>query len=138
MGSSPPPPPSIYRTQVRAAGGSWQAGLDLGLSFTWDPDRIPQPMVQLAGQDVTPYAALSVTADHCLQIALDLRSVRDLVCGAAPLYLEARATLSADGLSLTGHVTELCSGPATWQWRGSYDAGAAARTKTTLTARRQP
>lgn len=118
-------PLTTYWTQWQAAAaGGWQTGLDLGLGFTVDPETgIPQPIVHLAGQVITEYTALTVDASRCLVITVNLTSVSELVCGAAqPLYLQCAATLSADGRSFTGNISQLCSGTVNYPWQGHCES----------------
>ncbi|MBK7538115.1 MAG: hypothetical protein IPI49_22630 [Myxococcales bacterium] len=115
-----PPALSIYQTQLCDEQGTWQPGQSLGLGFSWDPGQsVPQPVVQLDGQDVSSYVALTTDEDRCLVITLDLLELQSVVCAAsAPLYLCATLTLGADGGSFTGQVTQTCASKVSQTWRG--------------------
>jgi len=127
-GPASPPPVTIYRTEISAAGAPWRLGIDLALGFAWDSSRsIPQPVVHLAGQDVSAFVALTVDEQRCLVISFDLTGLESIACASTPTpYLRARATISADGASLRGTVTRVCAGDVACAWRGTCDAIGAA------------
>lgn len=128
QGGGAPPPPSVYQTSWHAASSSaWQKGIDLSLGFEWDQDGVPQPIVQLMEQDVTQYAVLTVDDARCLVIAVDLSTIGDTICTLAPgLYLTCTATVSADGATFTGGISQICSGAVTYNWQGRCQPPAAA------------
>lgn len=119
-----PPPLSVYQTVWRERRDApWQPGLPLSLGFAWDAShQIPQPIVQLADQDVTSQTVLTVDTNHCLVLSIDLHQSSSILCELAPsLYLVCSAVLSADGLSFSGQIGRLCSGPVQREWSGKTE-----------------
>ena len=114
--TSEPPPLSLYETQWRQGVGAWQPGLPFALGFEWDAaHQVPQPIVQLMGQALTEYAVLSVDANCCLVVAVDLTSVSPVVCVTTPApYLKCVANLTADGQRFSGAISSVCAGPVAY------------------------
>ncbi len=120
-GAPAPPPLTVYHTRYQPdPGAQWQSGLNVALGFAWDPNNeIPQPVVELGGQDISSYVTLSDDSNRSLLVHIDLSSVSDAVCGTTPqLYVGGNLQLSPDGASFTGTITRLCSGPVSCPWQG--------------------
>lgn len=127
-GVAKPPPLTTYETQTQAsAGAPWNAGLSFGLGFSWDASlSIPEPIVQIGGQDLSDYVALAVDANGCLTVTLNATAVQTVLCAGTPnSYVRMAITMSADGTSFAGSISQLCSGPVSYSWRGSCEAAGA-------------
>jgi hypothetical protein len=127
-GGGDPPPLTQYATTWSEAGGPARPGLDLALGFAWDADHaIPQPVVRLAGQDVSDNVILSVDAAQSLLLAVDLTAAADVVCALTPApYLLAHVAFTPDGARFSGSIARTCAGAASYAWQGACRAAGAA------------